>query len=109
VAEQKKSNQQGISPRRLRAGVVLITLWFLPFWVLAAPIAAHSSSADTAHLTAVLTAVIMIIQTVIGIIGLYVAGSEVKELVKTSSKKQALGQIWYILIHGKLNNKEKSA
>ena len=86
---------------RLRVGVGLILLWFLPFWLLAAPIA-ESITPDDTHLVATLTTAIMVTQTVIGIIGFYIAGSQVKLIIKSSKRRDALKTIWRVLITGKV-------
>jgi hypothetical protein len=46
------------------------------------------------------TTFIVIVQTVVGILGFLVAGKVVKSIIKGAPKKQAFGNIWYILIHG---------
>lgn len=89
---------------RLRLGVALIVLWFLPFWLLAAPIANTISPGD-AQLIAQLTTAIVIAQTLIGIIGFYIAGGQVKMILKNSKKREAFRTIRRILITGKVEGK----
>lgn len=84
-----------VSPLRLRIGVLLILLWWIPFWALA-PFVADILNVSAATLTTV----IIIIQTLIGFIGIFLAGKEVAGLIKSNPKKQALKTIWYVLIHG---------
>jgi hypothetical protein len=39
-------------------------------------------------------------QTIIGLLGFWVAGTEVKSLIKGSSLKHALGAVWSVIVHG---------
>jgi nitrate reductase gamma subunit len=90
----------GLSPLRLRVGVFLILLWIVPFWALAEPIA-HSLSGLANHPSvAAVTTAIVVVQTIIGLLGFWVAGTEVKSIIKGSTKRHALRAIWSILLHG---------
>lgn len=89
-----------ISPLRLRIGVGLLLIWWLPIWMISPYIASLFNSDDEAHLTAIITVVIMLIQTAIGFLGIYIAGKQVSEIVKKTPKSQAPSKIWSILRHG---------
>jgi hypothetical protein len=89
-----------VSPMRLRLGVSLILLWFLPFWALSPFIADSLSSLSNPPSVAQVTTFIVVAQTVIGILGFLVAGRVVKSIIKGAPKTQAFGNIWYMLIHG---------
>jgi hypothetical protein len=91
-----------VSPLRLRIGVALILLWFLPFWALSPYIADSLSSLSNPPSVAEVTTFIVVVQTVLGILGFLVAGKEVKSIVKGTTKKLAFGNIWYMMIHGKV-------
>jgi hypothetical protein len=88
------------SPLRLRVGVFLVLLWLLPFWALA-PYIAHSLSglSDPPSVAAV-TTTILVVQTIIGLLGFWIAGTVVKSIIKGSTLRQALRAIWFILVHG---------
>jgi hypothetical protein len=87
---------------RLRVGVLLILLWLIPFWTLA-PYIAHSLSAlSNPPSVAAVTTAIVVVQTIFGLLGFWVAGAEVKSIIKGSTMKHALGATWSILIHGKV-------
>jgi nitrate reductase gamma subunit len=90
----------GPSPLRLRVGVLLILLWFLPFWALAEPIAHSLSGLSNPPSVVAVTTAIVVVQTIIGLLGFFVAGTEVKSIIKGSTKRHALGAIWSILLHG---------
>jgi hypothetical protein len=40
------------------------------------------------------------VQTIIGLLGLWIAGTEVKSIIKGSTMRHALAAIWSMLIHG---------
>ena len=95
---QEISNDKSII--RLRIGVVLILLWMLPFWLLGPRIASNVNTSDVESLTVVITAIIMIVQTVLGLAGVYLAGKETARIIKKTPKKRLLKTIWQILRHG---------
>jgi hypothetical protein len=92
----------GPSPLRLRVGVFLILLWIVPFWALAPYIAHSLSGLSNPPSVAAVTTSIVIVQTIIGLLGSWVAGTQVKSIIKGSTKRHALGAIWSILLHGEI-------
>src|SRR5512133_2425687 len=90
----------GLSPLRLRVGVFLILLWIVPFWAWAPLIADSLSGLSNPPSVAAVTTTILVVQTIIGLLGCWVAGTEVKSLIKGSTRRHALGAIWSILLHG---------
>lgn len=91
------NDQIQVSPFRLRIGVALIFLWWLPFWALSPAIA------DALGLsTSLVTVVIMIIQTIIGLLGIVVAGKQVSAIIKHTPFKKVPKTVWFVLISGKL-------
>ena len=90
----------GPSPVRLRVGVLLILLWIVPFWALAPFIANSLSGLSNPPSVAAVTTTILVVQTILGLLGFWVAGAEVKSIIKGSTKRHALGVIWSMLIHG---------
>ncbi len=99
MSTEASSGAAHISPLRLRLGVGLIALWWLPFWALAPAISDSLGGQPTA---AVLTGVIVVVQTLIGILGMWLAGTAVKAVLTGVPKRQAFGTIWYLLVHGKM-------
>jgi hypothetical protein len=88
-----------VSPLRLRVGVFLVFLWLVPFWALA-PLIAHSlSGLSNPPSVAAVTTTILVMQTIIGLLGFWIAGTEVKSIIKGSTMRHALGAIWSILLH----------
>ena len=84
----------GPSPLRLRVGVLLILLWIVPFWALAPFIANSLSGLSNPPSVAAVTTTILVLQTILGLLGFWVAGTEVKSIIKGSTKRHALGAIW---------------
>ncbi len=98
TADDTKS--AGASPLRLRAGVFLILMWILPFWLLAPAIAHSLSDLDNPPSVAAVTTTIVVVQTVLGLLGFWVAGRQVKAIVKGTTTRHALGAIWSIFLRG---------
>jgi hypothetical protein len=92
----------GLSPLRLRVGVFLILLWIVPFWLLAEPIAHSLSGLSNPPSVVAVTTAIVVVQTILGLIGFWVAGTEVKSIIKGSTMRHALRAIWSILLHGEI-------
>jgi hypothetical protein len=90
----------GPSPLRLRVGVFLILLWIVPFWALAPLIADSLRGLSNPPSVAGVTTTIVVVQTILGLLGFWVAGAAVKSIIKGSTMRHALGAIWSMLIHG---------
>jgi hypothetical protein len=93
-----------LSPLRLRVGVFLILLWLLPFWALAPTIAHSLSGLSNPPSVAAVTTTIVVVQTIVGLLGFWVAGTEVKSIIKGSTMRHALGAIWSMLLHGEIQD-----
>ena len=96
------SKSAGPSPLRLRIGVLLILLWIVPFWLLAPAIAHALNGLSSPPSVADVTTAIVVVQTVLGLLGSFVAGTEVKAIVKGASLRHAIAAIWSIFIHGEV-------
>src|SRR5215208_1939241 len=92
----------GMSPLRLRLGALLIILWLLPFWALAPGIAHSLSGLSNPPSVAAVTTTIVVVQTILGLLGFWVAGTQVKSIIKGSAKLRAIGAIWSMLLHGEI-------
>ncbi|HKG28638.1 MAG TPA: hypothetical protein VKB01_05840, partial [Thermomicrobiales bacterium] len=51
---------------------------------------------------AAVTTAIVVVQTIIGLLGFWVAGAAVKSIIKGSTMRHALVAIWSMLIHGEI-------
>ena len=71
----------GMSPLRLRVGVFLILLWIVPFWALAPYIADSLSGLSNPPSVAAVTTTIFVVQTIIGLLGSWVAGTQAKSII----------------------------
>jgi hypothetical protein len=92
----------GVSPLRLRVGVILILLWWTPLWLLAPYIANSLTGVSNPPSVSEVTTIIVVVQTIIGLIGFWAAGTGVKSIIKGSTKRHALGVIWSIFLHGEI-------
>ncbi len=96
----KDTESVDVSPLRLRVGVSLILLWLIPFWALGPYIAHSLSGLSNPPSDAAVTTAIVVVQTIIGLIGFWVAGTGVKSIIKGSTLRHALAATWSMLIHG---------
>ena len=46
-------------------------------------------------------------QTILGLLGFWVAGQAVKSIIKGSTMRHALGAIWSMLIHGDIRGQQE--
>ena len=51
---------------------------------------------------AAVTTTIVVVQTILGLLGFWVAGTQVKSIIKGSAKLRAIGAIWSMLLHGEI-------
>ena len=86
-----------VSVFRLRLGVVLIGIWWIPIWLLA-PIVAHLVDQPVGSVTLV----IAIVQTIIGLIGLLFAGRQTAMIVRHTGFRAVPAKIWHVLWTGRL-------
>ena len=86
-----------VSVFRLRLGVLLIGIWWIPIWLLA-PLVAHLAGQDVGSVT--LT--IAIVQTIIGLIGVLLAGRQTAKIVRHTGFRAVPRKIWRVLWTGKL-------
>jgi hypothetical protein len=85
------------SPTRLRVGVVLVLLWWIPVW-LGAPIIARITGFDARD---VLIAMV-VVQTVIGLAGVLVVGPQVARIMSGVPARRMLPTVWSVLRRGAL-------
>ena len=92
---------RAISASRLRVGVVLVALWWLPVWLLA-PVIAEVWDLDSADVWIA----VIVVQTVVGLVGVLVAGRQVYRIMQGVSRRQLLPTVWRVLRHGTLGAPE---
>jgi hypothetical protein len=103
----ENAKSAGPSPLRLRVGVFLILLWIVPFWALAPRIADSLSGLSNPPSVAVVTTAIVVVQTIIGLLGFWIAGAAVKSIIRGSTMRHALVAIWSMLIHGEIRGQSE--
>jgi len=89
-------------------GAFLIILWLVPFWALAPEIAHLLRGLSDPPSVATVTTTIVIVQTIAGLLGLWVAGTEVKSIIKGSTMKHAIGAVWSILLRGHIEGSNEA-
>lgn len=90
----------GRSSLRLRIGVVMLLLWFLPFWLLSPYIASLIDPSKEESLTGVVTMIIMTTQTIIGLFGAFLAGKETAGIIRNTPRKRVFKTVWRIFRYG---------
>ena len=90
-----------VSVFRLRLGVALIGIWWIPIWLLA-PLVAHFTGDPVGSATVT----IAIVQTVIGLFGALLAGRQAAKIVRHAGFRAVPGRIWHVLWTGKMAEAE---
>ena len=101
LEERPVEPDRAISATRLRVGVVLLLIWFIPFWALGPWIA--KSLGWSVHAGVELGIVISIGQTLIGFVGAFTGGKEAKALVKGTPFKNVPARAWHIIWTGNMD------
>jgi hypothetical protein len=90
-----------VSVFRLRLGVLLVGIWWIPIWLLG-PVVAHVTGQPVGSVTIT----VAIVQTVIGVIGVLIAGRQAAKIVRHTGFRAVPGRIWHVLWNGKLPEAE---
>ena len=86
-----------VSVFRLRLGVVLIGIWWIPIWILA-PLVAHLVDQPAGSVTIA----IAIVQTIIGLIGVLLAGRQAAKIVRHTGFRAVPAKIWHVIWTGRI-------
>ena len=86
-----------VSIFRLRLGVLLIGIWWIPIWLLA-PIIAKVIGEPVGSVTVT----VAIVQTVIGLIGALIAGRQAAKIVRHTGIRAVPRKIWHVLWTGRI-------
>jgi len=87
-----------VSPTRLRLGVFLVFLWWIPVW-LATPVIAEFFDLDSQDVLIGL----IIVQTIVGVAGLLVVGRQIARIMTGIPARRMLPSVWKVLRHGSLD------
>jgi hypothetical protein len=85
---------------RARIGILLFLLWWLPVYLLAPAIADLIGTSSDAHLVRTVAIWLVCIQTVIGLIGLYLAGTQLFATLGKVRRRRVLAVAWHIVWTG---------
>lgn len=98
----KSSTKPQVSPVRLRLGVFFLLLWWFPFFLIIPAVVEKLAPTSSLNNDNHLTILIMIIQTVIGFIGIIIAGKQVGTIFKHTSFRKVPKVFWHSLWSGEL-------
>jgi hypothetical protein len=90
-----------VSVFRLRLGLILIGIWWIPIWLLA-PLVSHLVGQPVGSVTIA----IAIVQTIIGLIGALIAGRQAAKIVRHTGFRAVPRKIWRVLWTGRLTEPE---
>jgi hypothetical protein len=90
-----------VSVFRLRLGVALIGIWWIPIWLLA-PLVAHYLDQDAGSVAIT----VAIVQTIIGLIGVLLAGRQAAKIVRRTGFRAVPAKIGHVLWTGRLTEPE---
>jgi hypothetical protein len=83
-----------ISPARLRLGVLLFVVWWIPLYLAIPAVVAALGEQGNHHATAVITVSIVALQTVVGLLGLWLLGKQLALTIKRVSYRRLPMVIW---------------
>ena len=93
------TDKKHVSATRLRIGIFLIILFWIPAW-LAIPAIADAFGIRSTEAQTILLVSVLCIQGVLGALGAIVVGRTIVAMVKTPPKRKVLGRLFYVLVHG---------
>ncbi len=99
-SEEVNSYSVAQSVLKLRVGVIFLILFWLPFWLLE-PLLSAVLGINTASGRHKLLVIVIIIQTIFGIVGLLLVGKQTIRLLKHTTKRHVIKTLWRMLIHGR--------
>ncbi len=86
-----------VSIVRLRLGVALIGIWWIPIWLLGPVVAGL-----TGQSVGTVTVTVAIVQTVIGLFGALLAGRQAAKIVRHTGFRAVPRKIWHVLWTGEM-------
>lgn len=89
-----------VSVLRVRIGILLFLLWWLPFYLLAPAIADVLGVGDDPAARREITIWIVCIQTLLGVVGAYLAGRELVATLGRVRRRRLLAVAWRIVWSG---------
>ena len=85
---------------RIRLGVSLFIISWLPFEPLIVILAHRHHVANGWRQSSIALIILWIVQFIIGLIGIYLVGRAVMKESRRSGYKQAVVNLWHIFLHG---------
>ena len=98
----KSEHKTVVSPVRLRVGIILLFLFWIPFWALV-PVLESTLNITSSQGIRNLTIVVMLLQSALGLAGVVIAGKQVALVMKSTKRKQMPKKVWHIVWTGKID------
>jgi len=89
-----------VSPRRLRIGIAIWLLSWIPFPLVALAILHNHGYLQSEKSSTMFVTVTLGIQYIIGFIGILIAGKEAIQLVQKDGTRKLPRNLWRVVIHG---------
>ncbi len=93
-------NHSRIDLFKLRAGVFLIFIWWIPLYVLIPAAAAANGSGSTAVSQTQITVIIILVQSILGVIGFFLIGKSLAGVLKKVKFKYMPKVFWRMFWSG---------
>ena len=90
------SAPDSLSPLRLRTGIIMFALWWIPVWLLA-PVLVEVLGVGT---IAQATIAVALVQTIIGLAGVVIAGKQILAIMRGTSRRDVPKKVWHIFWKG---------
>ena len=97
---RRKRSTDRVSVRRVRIGVALVVLWWLPFYLLGPALADLVGKGDDPSARRAATLLIVVVQTGIGLLGGFLAGRELVATLGKVRRRRMLPVAWRIVWSG---------
>jgi hypothetical protein len=93
-----------VSAAKLRLGVVLIALWWIPVYLAVPVLIKALGDSGNPHAVKIFTAWVILIQTVIGLAGLALLGKELSQALRGMPLKKMPITFWRIIWTGHVDS-----
>ena len=100
MVENKTEDVVHVSVPRLRIGVILFVIWWLPLYLLVPTISALASGSG--YSTRNIFIAVIVAQSVIGLLGLALVGKQAAVVLKKVKPKQMPKVMWHVFWSGQV-------
>lgn len=100
MAKRAPPTAPTISPTRVRLGIALFVLWWLPVYLAVPAVVELFGEANNAHARRLIAIGIVTLQTIAGLAGLYLLGKELAVKLRTVRLRRMPVIVWRIVKSG---------